>query len=149
MYKHILIATDGSDIATRAVRHGIALAKTVGADVTIVTVSDPTSVVGAGYATIAGTILDPLPQLLEAQAAAARRILEDAEALAKAAGVTATTALIEDSFPAEGINHKAETRGADLIVMGSHGHRGLSRLLLGSQTNNVLVHAKVPVLVVR
>jgi nucleotide-binding universal stress UspA family protein len=67
MYKHILIATDGSDVAARAVDHGLALAKAVGARVTIITVTESAAVVGAGYATIAGTIVDPLPELLVAQ----------------------------------------------------------------------------------
>jgi nucleotide-binding universal stress UspA family protein len=149
MYKHILIATDGSEIAGRALEHGLKLAKTVGSAVTIVTVTDPSVIVGAGYAAIAGTVIDPVPELLEAQSKAAQHILADAAARANAAGVTATTKLIEDNFPAEGITQHAAATAADLIVVGSHGRRGFARLLLGSQTSNVLVHAKVPVLVVR
>lgn len=149
MYKHILIATDGSEIATGALRHGLKLAKTLGSTVTVVTVTEPAAVIGAGYAAISGTIIDPLPELIEAQTEAGRRILSNAEALAAEAGVTIAVALIENSYPAEGINGQAEASGADLIVMGSHGRRGLGRILLGSQTNNVLAHAKVPVLVVR
>jgi nucleotide-binding universal stress UspA family protein len=56
---------------------------------------------------------------------------------------------VNDSFPAEGIIGTADSVGADLIVMGSHGRRGIGRLLLGSQTSNVLAHTKVPVLVTR
>jgi nucleotide-binding universal stress UspA family protein len=64
-------------------------------------------------------------------------------------GVTVKTVLVDNSFPAEGIVATAANIGAELIVMGSHGRRGLNRLLLGSQTNNVLAHTKVPVLVTR
>lgn len=149
MYKNILIATDGSEIAQKALRHGLGLAKSEGAAVTILTVMDPGTVVGAGYASITGTIIDPVPELIEAQTEMARSVLAEAHKVASEAGVAAKTALIEDSYPAEGINGEAERIGADLIVMGSHGRRGLGRLLLGSQTSNVLVHAKVPVLVVR
>ena len=149
MYKNILIATDGSEIAGRALRHGLALAKSEDAAVTIVTVIDPTAVIGAGYASITGTVIDPVPELIEAQKQVAREMLADAGKVAGETGVTARTALVEDSFPAEGINGEAERIGADLIVMGSHGRRGLGRILLGSQTSNVLTHAKVPVLVVR
>ena len=149
MYKHILIATDGSDIAARALDHGLALAKAVGARVTIITVTEPAAVVGAGYATIAGTIVDPLPDLLAAQQEAARSTLKSASDIATRAGVTADTVLINDSYPAEGIVSRAGADGCDLIVMGSHGRRGLGRLLLGSQTSNVLALSKIPVLVTR
>lgn len=149
MYKHILIATDGSEIAARAVNHGVALAKAIGARVTIVTVTEPVAVVGAGYATIAGTIVDPLPELLAAQQEAARATLKGATDAAAGAGVTAESALVDDSYPAEGIVARAEADGCDLIVMGSHGRRGFGRLLLGSQTSNVLALSKIPVLVTR
>jgi nucleotide-binding universal stress UspA family protein len=149
MYKHILIATDGSEVAGRAVEHGLALAKSVGAKVTIATVTEPAAVVGASYATIAGTVFDPVPELLEAQREAAKRILHEALDRAGRAGVTATTALIDDSYPAEGIVSQATAEGCDLIVMGSHGRRGLGRMLLGSQTSNVLALSKIPVLVTR
>lgn len=149
MYKNILIATDGSDVAARAIDHGLALAKAVGAQVTIVTVIEPFAVTGGGYATVAGTVIDPLPELIEAQARAAHEIVAAAAKVAESAGVPVKTSVVDNSFAAEGINAEAAAIGADLIVMGSHGRRGLSRLLLGSQTSNVLAHAKVPVLVVR
>jgi nucleotide-binding universal stress UspA family protein len=149
MYKHILIATDGSDVAGRAVDHGLALAKALGAQVTIVTVTEPAAVIGAGYATIAGTIIDPVPELLEAQQTAARSTLDRAADVATRAGVAAKTVLVDDSYPAEGIVGQAEADACDLIVMGSHGRRGLGRLLLGSKTSNVLSLSKIPVLVTR
>jgi nucleotide-binding universal stress UspA family protein len=149
MYKKMLIATDGSELAGRALEHGLKLAKLVEAEVTILTVTEPAAVVGAGYASIAGTMIDPMPELIQAQEEAAKQVLSDAEAAAVAAGLTVQTRLIDNSFPAEGIVAAAEEIGANLIVMGSHGRSGIGRLLLGSQTSNVLAHSKVPVLVTR
>jgi nucleotide-binding universal stress UspA family protein len=149
MYKKMLIATDGSELAGRALEHGLKLAKLVEAEVTILTVTEPAAVVGAGYASIAGTMIDPMPELIQAQEEAAKQVLSDAEAAAVAAGLKVQTRLIDNSFPAEGIVAAAEEIGANLIVMGSHGRSGIGRLLLGSQTSNVLAHSKVPVLVTR
>lgn len=149
MYKRILIATDGSELAQRALDHGLKLAKLVGAEVVILTVTEPAAVVGGGYASIAGTMIDPMPELIKAQEDAAKEVLASAERAAQAAGVPVKTRLIDNSFPAEGIVSAAGEIGADLVVMGSHGRRGIGRLLLGSQTSNVLAHSKVPVLVTR
>lgn len=149
MYARILIATDGSDLADRALDRGLELAKLAGSEVTIVTVTEPAAVIGGGYATVAGTMVDPLPELIEAQNKGARELLERAAKRAADQGVTARTVLVDNSFPAEGIVRAATDIDAQLIVMGSHGRRGLNRLLLGSQTNNVLAHTKVPVLVTR
>lgn len=149
MYAHILVATDGSDLAARALDHALGLAKALGSAVTIVTVTEPTAVIGGGYATVAGTSFDPIPELLEAVETAAKDVLTKAAAVASAAGLAAKTVYVNDSFPADGIISTANSVGADLIVMGSHGRRGLGRLLLGSQTNNVLAHTPIPVLVTR
>ena len=149
MYARMLIATDGSELATRALEHGLNLAKLMRAEVTIVTVTEPNAVIGAGYFSAAGTVFDPLPELIKGQEEAARRVLQAAETLATGAGVVVKTTHVENSFPAEGIIETANRIGAELIVMGSHGRRGLGRLLLGSQTGNVLAHSKIPVLVTR
>jgi nucleotide-binding universal stress UspA family protein len=149
MYARILIATDGSELADRALDHGLQLAKLAGSEVTVVTVTEPATVVGGGYATVAGTVIDPLPELIEAQDKAARELLERTAKRAADQGVTVKTVLVDNSFPAEGIVATAANIGAELIIIGSHGRRGLNRLLLGSQTNNVLAHTKVPVLVTR
>jgi len=149
MYARILIATDGSELADRALDHGLQLAKLAGSEVTVVTVTEPATVVGGGYATVAGTVIDPLPELIEAQDKAARELLERTAKRAADQGVTVKTVLVDNSFPAEGIVATAANIGAELIIMGSHGRRGLNRLLLGSQTNNVLAHTKIPVLVTR
>jgi len=149
MYARILIATDGSDLADRALDHALQLAKLAGSEVTIVTVTEPTTVVGGGYAAVAGGVIDPIPELIEAQNKAARELLERAAKRAAEQGVAAKTVLVDNSFAAEGVVATANDIGAELIVMGSHGRRGLNRLLLGSQTNNVLAHTKIPVLVTR
>ena len=149
MYKNILVATDGSDAAGRALEQAFALAKVLDAKLTVVTVTEPTAVIGAGYAGIAGTIVDPLPELIKAQEEAAAALMAEARKKAEAAGAAVTTAIVPNSFPAEGITAKAAEIGADLIVMGSHGRRGIGRLLLGSQTSNVLSQSKIPVLVTR
>lgn len=149
MYARILIASDGSDLADRAIEHGLQLAKLAGSEVTIVTVTEPVTIVGGGYASIAGGVIDPLPELIEAQEKAARELLERAAKKAAEQGVSAKTILVDNSFAAEGIVATADEIGAELIIMGSHGRRGLNRLLLGSQTNNVLAHTKIPVLVTR
>lgn len=149
MYKKILIATDGSDLAARALEHGASLAKIVGADVVVVTVIEPAALMGGGYVSAAGTVFDPIPELVEAQKDATSKLLQKAVAKVAEHGVNATYEYVDNSFPAEGIISTAERVGADLIVMGSHGRRGLGRLLLGSQTNEVLAHTKIPVLVTR
>lgn len=149
MYKKILIATDGSDLAQRALDHGLQLAKIVGAEVTVVTIIEPSAMLGGGYANMAGTVFDPIPEVIEAQKEAALKVLKTAEDKAIAAGVPVKTEYVDNAFPAEGIITEANKIGADLIVMGSHGRRGFGRLLLGSQTNEVLAHSKTPVLVTR
>lgn len=149
MYARILVAMDGSDLAARALDHALQLAKLAGSAMTIVTVNEPAVVAGGGYAAVAGTAFDPLPELIEAQQQVAKDLLAAAARKAEAAGVSVGTVLIENSFPADGIIATANEIGAELIVMGSHGRSGLGRLLLGSQTNNVLAHSKIPVLVTR
>jgi nucleotide-binding universal stress UspA family protein len=149
MYARILIATDGSELADRAIDHGVQLAKLAGSEVTIVTVTEPVSIVGGGYATVVGGVVEPIPELIEAQEKSARDLLQRAANRAAEQGLTVKTVLVDNSFAAEGIVATANEIGAELIVMGSHGRRGLNRLLLGSQTNNVLAHTKLPVLVTR
>lgn len=149
MYAQILIATDGSELASHALDQGLKLAKTLGSQVTIVTVTEPAAIIGGGYATVAGSGFDPIPELIEAQKNIADGVLQAAANLARGQGIEAKTLLVDNSFPAEGIVAAAKEVNADLIVMASHGRRGFGRLLLGSQTSNVLAHSKVPVLVTR
>ena len=85
MYTHILVATDGSELASRALDHALGLAKALGSAVAIVTVTEPAAVLGGGYATVAGTAFDPIPELIEAQETAAKELLAKAQAAASAA----------------------------------------------------------------
>jgi nucleotide-binding universal stress UspA family protein len=148
MYKKILIPTDGSDLAGKAVHHGVALAKQVGASVVIVTVSEIWSSLEMAADAEIGQA-NPIELYEAAAAESANEILEAAKSIAAAEGIIAETVHVRDQAPAEGINQTAETHGCDLIVMASHGRRGLGRMLLGSQTAEVLAFAKVPVLVLR
>lgn len=149
MYKKILVATDGSELAARGLDQAIAMAKLTGGEINVVTVTEPLAAFVGGYAGMAGAGFDPLPELIAGQAEAARQVLSEAAGKVGAAGVPVATTLVENTYPADGIIGTAEEAGSDLIVMGSHGRRGLGRLLLGSQTSNVLSHSKVPVLVIR
>jgi nucleotide-binding universal stress UspA family protein len=145
MYKHILIATDGSDLAHKAVVQGFALAKAIGAKVTAVTVTEPWTAVVPGEMGMAFPVEDYEKGATEN----ATRILSAVREEAEAAGISADTVHMSDQYPADGIIATAKEKGCDLIVMASHGRRGLSRLLIGSQANQVVVHSEVPVLVIR
>lgn len=148
MYKQILIGTDGSELGDKALTHGLTLAKAVGAKVTIVTATEPWSALDIA---IEARKKDPNPlQQFEAmQAAAAKHVLDAASAKAKAAGVTFGTIHVPDRYAGVAIVDTAEKIGCDLIVMASHGRRGIDRLLLGSQAYEVVTHTKVPTLIVR
>ena len=144
MYKHILIATDGSELAGRAVTTGLVLAKALKARVTAVTVTEQWSAMVTGEP----ALVFPIEDYEKAAAENATRILSGVSTVAKDAGVECETVHVND-FPAEAIVETAKAKGCDLIVMASHGRRGLSKLLLGSQTTRVLTLSAVPVLVCR
>ena len=127
MYQHILIPTDGSELAWRGVAHGLALAKSVGAKVTAIYVVEPLLAVTGDFASV----------------------LDRAENAAREAGVFCETMQKENVQPDQAIVAAAEDKGCDLIVMSWHGRSGLSTLLIGSVTNKVLTYAKTPVLVCR
>jgi nucleotide-binding universal stress UspA family protein len=127
MYQHILIPTDGSELAERGLAHGLALAKSVGARVSIIYVVEPLFAVTGDYASV----------------------LDHAANAAREAGVACETIQVENIQPDQAIIAAAEDKGCNLIVMSWHGRSGLSTLLIGSVTNKVLTYAKVPVLVCR
>ncbi len=127
MYRHILIPTDGSELAERGVAHGLALAKSVGAKVSIIHVVEP-------LLAVTGDFADPLDR---------------AENAAREVGVPCETIQVENVQPDRAIIAAAEDKGCNLIVMSWHGRSGLSTLLIGSVTNKVLTYAKTPVLVCR
>lgn len=148
MYKHILIATDGSELATKALDHGLALAKGVGARVTVVTVTEMWSAMDIAHDVRQGRPY-PIGHFEQIAAAGAKRILDDAARRAGALGVTCNCVHMTDQHPAEGIVDAVKDLACDLIVMASHGRRGVSRALLGSQAYEVLSRCSVPALIVR
>ncbi|MEZ5817184.1 MAG: universal stress protein [Hyphomicrobiaceae bacterium] len=145
MYKHILIATDGSELAHKAVVQGFALAKALGSTVTVVTVTEPWTAVVPGEMGMAF----PVDEYEKGASENAGNILATVKREADTTGVACETVHMADQYPADGIIATAKEKSCDLIVMASHGRRGLSRLLIGSQANQVVVHSEVPVLVVR
>ena len=148
MYKHILIATDGSALANQAVEHGLALAKQDKARVTVITVTELWSATDIAHEVRQGRP-DPIGRYEEVEAAAAKKILDRAAQRATAHGLSCDLVHVKGQHPAEGIIVTANDKGCDLIVMASHGRRGVSRLMLGSKAYEVLSHCKVPALIVR
>lgn len=148
MYKHILIAVDGSELADRGARHGLTLAKQLGAKATILTVTEPLSSV-AMEAALAGGVRDPLVSYDMQMDEHVRKITTVVASHAKELGVDIDLARETDGSAADAILRVAQLKNCDLIVMASHGRRGLNKLLLGSQTASVLARTRLPVLVVR
>ena len=146
MYRRILAATDGSDSASKAVRHAAALAKATGARLTIVNVTQMWSSLDIAHSAEAG-VRNPVGDYEAMAAKSAEKVLAAAKALA--ADTASETLHVQDKAPAEGIIAAAKDKGCDLIVMATHGRRGLGRLLLGSQAVEVLSTSPIPVLVVR
>ena len=144
MYKHILIATDGSELAQKAVTSGLALAKALGAKVTAVMATEPWTAMVSGEPGLAF----PVDQYEKEAAENAARVLASVREAAKKQDVACETVNVKD-FPAEGIIATAKAEGCDLIVMSSHGRRGLAKILLGSQASQVATLSTVPVLICR
>jgi nucleotide-binding universal stress UspA family protein len=145
MFKHILLPTDGSSLSQTAVRSGIQFAKEINAKVTGL------CVVPVGYYSIyEGEIPGDFQEkaLAECRAQAKTTLSEISEAAAQA-GVACDTVLETSDAPYESIIKVAGKTGCDLIMMASHGRHGVGALLLGSETQKVLTHSKVPVLVYR
>jgi nucleotide-binding universal stress UspA family protein len=145
MYKHILIATDGSDLARKAVFEGLNIAKALGSQVTIVTVTEPWATQMVGEAAIAF----PYETYNKTMAANAAEILAGASDAARSANVRWSTVHVRERHAAEGILEAAKANGCDLIVMASHGRRGLAKLMIGSQAQKVVTHSTIPVLICR
>ena len=149
MYANIICAIDGSELSTKALRHALGLAAKTGGKVTAVTVTEPSVIVAPGAEIMMVDTSSIIEDLEKAKAETAKGILADAEGVATAAGVTVKGMHVANSTAADGVLHAAKEIKADLVVMGSHGRRGLGRLLLGSQASEVLAHADIPVLVVK
>ena len=149
MYSNILMSTDGSEVAKKGVEHGIALAKSLKAKATVITVTEPLPVdYGSGHA---GGWVPSQAEFDRYDAACkehARKVLDEAGEVAQRIGISAELLHVSSAHPASAIIETAKSKGCDLIVMASHGRRGLKKLFLGSQTSEVLADGSVPVLVV-
>ncbi|KAF7598798.1 MAG: sulfate transporter [Candidatus Dactylopiibacterium carminicum] len=147
MFQHLLVPTDGSPLSQEAVARAASFAREAGARVTLFYASpdSPAAYDGVGAisdAHITQTVRDQL-------ASASQEILDAAEACMREAGVPCERLALKGNKPWELIIKAASQRSCDLIFMASHGRRGVSALLLGSETQKVLTHSKIPVLVFR
>lgn len=148
MFKHVLLPTDGSKLSDQAVKRGIAFAKAIGARVTCIHVV-PEFGLMADEGFMAPTSSQLKQRFEEESRLRAKKVMDSIEQKAKNAGVEFEGLIVTSDFPYQQIIYAAEKRKCDLIMMASHGRRGLSSLLLGSETAKVLTHSKIPVLVVR
>jgi len=144
MFKHILIPVDGSPTAQKAVETTAGLAKAFGSSVTAIYVIDPYPFTGLGSDFAYGQA-----EYLGAAAIEAKEATQAAQKTLEQAGVSVKTSVVEAHAAWRGILETAASVGADLIVMGSHGRRGLEKMVLGSVAQRVLSHSTLPVFVVR
>jgi len=145
MFKNILIASDGSELAAKAVEQGILFAKEIGAKITAMTVTEPFHLLSVEPSQLEYT---PIEYKKHAELQA-NKVLGAVSAAPKSAGVACDTLHVEHEQIYRAIIEAAEARRCDLIVMASHGRRGVSAVVLGSETVKVLTHSKIPVLVYR
>jgi nucleotide-binding universal stress UspA family protein len=147
MFKHILVPTDGSELSQSTAKRAVSFAKEAGARITIFFAKPeyPIAYFGEG-ALIDPTTPEKFAELADQQA---NQYLGEVMALCAESGVDCTTTTATSDVPYIAIIEAAEKSGCDLIFMASHGRRGISGFLLGSETNKVLTHSKVPVLVYR
>ena len=147
MFQRILIATDGSTLSRKAVASGIALAAQHGADLVALTV-----VPRYPQAYVDGAMVfapDDIARIEKQWAVAAEETLAAVATRAKSSGVKVKTVAVSSDLVAESIVAAAKKHKCDLVVMASHGRKGIKRLLLGSETQHVLTHSTLPVLVLR
>lgn len=147
MFKHVLVPTDGSELSQAAVKRAVSFAKDASARVTFFYAQPdfPMPIYGEG------ALIDPTtPEQFAASAREeAERILAAAKKVADESGVTADTDTVVNEVPYEAVIDASDRHGCDLIFMASHGRRGISALILGSETQKVLTHSKIPVLIYR
>jgi nucleotide-binding universal stress UspA family protein len=147
MFRNILIATDGSALSEKLLGPGPALARALGAKITgLHVIPEHLPAFSGEMAWVNETLR---ARFRQGARETGNRYLDRVEAAARAAGVPFERVLAQNDHVWKGIIATAEARGCDLILMAAHGRRGLSGLLLGSETNRVLVHSRVPVLVYR
>jgi nucleotide-binding universal stress UspA family protein len=144
MYKRILVPTDGSDVTAKAVQTAITLAKQASGELFTVSVKEPFP-----YSAISEMQPVPPQEFYDAQERIAAQNVKAVVDAAQAAGLACQAHTVEALHPWEAIIDHAKNKGCDLIVMASHGRRGIRAVLLGSETQRVLIHSTLPVLVVR
>jgi nucleotide-binding universal stress UspA family protein len=145
MLDNVLIPTDGTELSARAAAFGVQLAKKMGAKVTVVTVTTPADEIMVGEVSIIRH-----PEDYEQRASeSARAILDAVGKLATEAGVAYEELHARSALPWQGILEAAKSRKADMIVMASHGRRGLSAMMIGSETQKVVNHSHIPVTIYR
>ena len=144
MYQRILVPTDGSDLSRKAAQTAVSLARLTGAQLRTISVKEP-------FPYSALSEMQPVPpqEFYDAQERIASSRVQAVHEAARAAGVACQGHTVEALHPWEAVLDYARSEQADLIVMASHGRRGLNALLLGSETQKVLTHGSLPVLVVR
>lgn len=148
MYKHILVATDGSKLSHKAIKTAVGLARSLGARLTGVYISP--ELVAPMYSEGSGYVPRVSPKRFrEFAAKESRKALSMVETEAQNEGVKCSTMSLSNNHPYRGILRAANLKSCDLIVMASHGRRGLSAMVLGSETNKLLTHSAIPVLVCR
>jgi nucleotide-binding universal stress UspA family protein len=144
MFKRILVPTDGSDITMKAIDASIKLANSVGAQLYTISVKEPFP-----YSAISEMQPTPPQEFFDAQERIATKRVQAVIDLCAGTGVSCQSHTVEALHPWEAIIEHAKRLDCDLLVMASHGRRGVSALLLGSETQKVLTHSNIPVLIVR
>ena len=149
LFSHILVPTDGSELSRSAAERAVLIAKAMNARITFFHAKPEKR--QSFFGGEGGGYVDQVPKeeferMAQKQA---NDILADLQALASAAGVNSLRAIGDEGAPYEGIIEAATSGGCDLIVMASHGRRGIKSLILGSETQKVLTHSRIPVLVYR
>lgn len=148
MYKHILLPTDGSSLSAMAVKQGIKFAKAVGAKITAINVTpEYQMMIDEGF--VMPTVMSIRERFERETTTRSRKLLDEITSDAQAAGVACVGVTMVSGVPYEAIIKQAKKSKCDMIMMASHGRKGLSSILLGSETAKVLTHSTIPVLVVR
>lgn len=145
MFKHILLPTDGSNLSQNAIRKGVQFAKSIGAKVTGLFVISPMK----NYLYLTEITEEFKEEMAKRQKREADQNIDFIEKASKEAGVACETLCEVSDQPHEAIIEVCEKRGCDLIMMASHGRKGVASLLLGSETQKVLTHSRIPVMVLR
>lgn len=145
MFKHFLVPTDGSPLSAKAAQAAVELAKATGARLTVLSVAEPYP-----YSALSEGAFLPDQGLYEKQMQEhARRYVSDLAAMASGTGIVCETRVAHSFSPSEEIVRLATENGCDAIVMASHGRKGINRLFVGSETQKVLAHTNLPVMVIR